>query len=123
MKALAYVSDEMYLALPDAAAEFHSEESSDITVLRSSPQGAYYGDLKPGRYRVTLSKAGYGSKTSDSTVGGDPPFHFRLLRDRLLGYMWPKWGRSGERAESRVHGTEQYQFRFDGTASRQRWCA
>jgi N,N-dimethylformamidase len=110
MKALAYVSDEMYLALPDAAAEFHSEQDGEITLLRSSPQGAYYGDLRPGRYRVTLSKAGYGSKTCDAVIGGDAPFQFRLLRDRLLGYMWPKWVRSGDPAEYRVHGTEQYQL-------------
>lgn len=110
MKAQAYVSDEMYLALPDAAAEFHSGETGDVTLLRSSPQGAFYADLKPGPYRVTLSKAGYGSKTSDAVIGGNAPFHFRLLRDRLLGYMWPKWVRSGEPAEYRVHGTGQYQL-------------
>jgi hypothetical protein len=110
MKALAYVSDEMYLALPDAAAEFHSAETGDVTLLRSSPQGAFYADLKPGSYRVTLSKAGYGSKTSEAVIGGNAPFHFRLLSDRLLGYMWPKWVRSGEPAEYRVHGSEQYQL-------------
>ncbi len=109
MKALAYVSDEMYLALPDASAEFHSLESGDITLLRSSPRGAFYGDLKSGPYRVTISKAEYGSKTSDAMIG-DEPFHFRLLRDQLLGYMWPKWVRSGESAEYRVHATEQYQL-------------
>src|SRR5215831_9723264 len=110
MKALAFVSDEMYLALPDAAAEFESEETGEITLLRSSPRGAFYGNLKPGRYRVTLSKAGYGSKSSGALIGGDQPVHFRLLRDQLLGYMWPKWVRVGEVAEYRVHGTEQYQL-------------
>src|SRR5690242_16199156 len=110
MKPLAYVSDEMYLALPDTAAEFHAAESGDVTLLRSSPQGAFYGDLKPGRYSVTLSKAGYGSKTSQAQIGGDAPFHFRLLRDRLLGYMWPKWVRTGDSAEYCVHGTEQHQL-------------
>jgi len=100
----------MYLALPDVAAEFHSEESGEITTLRSSPQGAFYADLQPGHYRVTLSKSGYGSKTSAAVLGGDTPFHFRLLRDRLLGYMWPKWVRAGEPAEYRIHAPEQYQL-------------
>jgi hypothetical protein len=100
----------MYLALPDVAAEFQAEGSGDVTLLRSSPRGAFYGDLKAGRYSVTLSKAGYGSKTSGAVLGADAPFHFRLLRDRLLGYMWPKWVRSGDTAEYRVHGTEQYQL-------------
>ena len=30
--------------------------------------------------------------------------------DGLLGYMWPKWVRSGERSEFRVHSVEQYQL-------------
>jgi hypothetical protein len=109
MKALAYVSDEMYLALADVAGEFQSEESGNITPLRSSPRGAFYGDLEPGRYRVTLSMSGYGAKTS-SAVLGDAPFQFRLLRDRLLGYMWPKWVRGGDKAEYRISSIEQYQL-------------
>ena len=64
MKGLAYVSDEMYVALPDVAGEFESEQTGEVTILRSSPRGAFYGDLEPGRYRVTLSKEHYGSKIS-----------------------------------------------------------
>ena len=37
----------------------------------------------------------------------DLPFQFRLLSDCLLGYIWPKWVRSGEIAEFRVHAVEQ----------------
>src|SRR2546422_234693 len=109
MTALAYVSDEMYVALADVAGEFESEETGETTLLRSSPRGAFYGDLKPGRYRVTLSKSGYGAKTSEAVLGGETVFQFRLLRDGLLGYMWPKWVRGGEKAEYRVHSIEQYQ--------------
>ncbi len=110
MKALAYVSDEMYVALADVAGEFESEQTGEITLLRSSPRGAFYGDLKPGRYRVTLSKSGYGAKTSTAVLGGEPAFQFRLLRDGVLGYMWPRWVRGGEKAEYRVHSVEQYQL-------------
>jgi N,N-dimethylformamidase len=110
MKAVAYVSDEMYLALPDVAGEFESEESGEITLLRSSPRGAFYADLQPGRYRVALSKPGYGAKTSAAVLGGEKPFQFRLLRDGLLGYMWPKWARSGQSCQYRVHAVEQYQL-------------
>src|SRR6266851_317536 len=74
MKALAYVSDEKYVALADVAGEFESEESGEIVLLRSSPRGAFYGDLKPGRYRVTLSKRGFGSKISTADLGGETPF-------------------------------------------------
>ena len=110
MKALAYVSDEMYVALADVAGEFEREETGETTVLRSSPRGAFYGDLKPGRYRVTLSKSGYGAKTSAAVLGAETAFQFRLLRDGVLGYMWPKWVRCGETAEYRVHSVEQYQL-------------
>ena len=110
MKAVAYVSDEMYVALADVAGEFESQETGETALLRSSPRGAFYGDLKPGRYRVTLSKSGYGAKTSASLLGGETPFQFRLLRDGVLGYMWPKWVRGGEKAEYRVHAVEQYQL-------------
>ena len=96
MKALAYVSDEMYLALPDVAAEFHSEESGEVTLLRSSPQGAFYADLKPGRYRVTLSKSGYGSKTSEAVLGGDRavplPIVARPAARLYVAEVGPRWG-------------------------------
>src|SRR5579863_8816354 len=101
MKPLAYVSDEMYVALPDVAAEFEPEETGEVVLLRSSPRGAFYGDLKPGRYRVTLSKSGYGSKISVADLGGPTAFQFRLLPDRPAGYMWPKWVRGGEKSEYR----------------------
>ena len=109
MRALAYVSDEMYLAIADVMAEFVSRNGA-VTVLRSSPRGAFYGELSPGSYRVTLSRQGFGPRIVDVTLGAEPPHQFRLLSDGLLGYMWPKWVRSGESAEFRVHSLEQYQL-------------
>jgi N,N-dimethylformamidase beta subunit-like protein len=108
MKVLGYVSDEMYVAIPDALAEFESPDGA-VTVLRSSPRGAFYGDLADGPYRVTIGKPGFGSKIVSVNLGAEP-YPFRLLSDGLLGYMWPKWVRSGECAEFRVHSVEQYQL-------------
>jgi hypothetical protein len=110
MKALAYVRDEMYVALPDVQGEFESLESGEVVLLRSSPRGAFYGPLAPGRYRVVLAKDGYGSKTVAIELGAVRPIQFRLLSDTLLGYMWPKWVRAGEQAEIRAHAPEQYQL-------------
>lgn len=110
MKLLAYVSDEMYVALADVQAEFESLDTRDVTVLRSSPRGAFYGNLPEGRYRAALAKDGYGSKTVTMDVRDGRPYQFRLLSDTLLGYMWPKWVRSGEQAEFRAHSPEQYQL-------------
>lgn len=108
-KALAYVSDEMYVAIPDVSGEFESQTTGEVTLLRSSPRGAFYGDLPPGPYRVTLAKQGFGSKCSQVELGSRPA-QFRLLSDGLLGYMWPKWVRAGDSAEYRIHAVEQYQL-------------
>ena len=110
MKLLAYVSDEMYLALPDVLGEFVSEETGAVTLLRSATSGSFYGDLPPGPYRVLLSRAGYGAKTSRIVLGGKAIPQLRLLSDGLIGYMYPKWVRGGEAAEFRVHAVEQYQI-------------
>ncbi|MCW5983099.1 MAG: hypothetical protein KIT09_33730 [Bryobacteraceae bacterium] len=110
MTPLAYVSDEMFLAIHDVVGEFENLSTGDVFILRSSPRGAFYGGLPPGEYRVALAREGYGSKTSRVALGaGDPP-QFRLLSDSLYGYMWPKWVRAGEKAEYRVHSVEPYQL-------------
>jgi N,N-dimethylformamidase len=110
MKLIAYVSDENYLALPDVQAEFQSAGRGEVFILRSSPRGAFYGELPEDRYRVTLAKAGFGSKWVDLDVKEGEPHQFRLLSDSVLGYMWPKWCRAGERSEIRVHSPEPYQL-------------
>ena len=103
-----YVSDERYVALPDVLLEF--ERDGQSVEARSRATGAVYADVTPGVYRVTLAKEGYGSKTVEVNVAEDQPHQFRLLADGLLGYMWPKWLRAGERAEFRVHAVEAYKL-------------
>jgi hypothetical protein len=110
MKPFAYVSDENYLALADVKIEVESTENETHLVLSSSAKGALYGHIPAGPYRVTLAKDGYGSKWIDCQLGVGEPYQFRLLSDCLLGYMWPKWVRAGERSEIRGHSPEQYQL-------------
>jgi hypothetical protein len=105
-----YVSDERYMALADTHVEFERDGES-VAVVRSTPRGGVYADVAPGEYQVTLVKPGFGSKRVDLTIRPDqPPYQFRLLSDCLLGYMWPKWVRSGERSEFRVHSVEAYRL-------------
>lgn len=104
-----YVSDERYVALHDVAVEFACAGES-VAVVRSTPRGAIVADIAPGAYTVTLVKAGFGPKSVTVQVQPDSPYHFRLLSDRLLGYMWPKWVRGGERSEFRVHAAEPYRL-------------
>ena len=110
MNPIAYVSDENYLALAEVAAEVESIGSGTRFFLRSSPRGAFYGDIPSGRYRVTLAKDGYGSKWLECDLDNSKPYQFRLLSDCLLGFMWPKWARAGDRSEIRAHSPEQYQL-------------
>jgi N,N-dimethylformamidase len=105
---IGYVSDERYVALPDVQLEFENDCGS--FEVRSRATGAVHAELEPGAYRVTLAKAGYGSKRVSITVGDGPPYQFRLLKDCLLGYAWPKWVRAGEKSEFRVHAAEAYKL-------------
>jgi N,N-dimethylformamidase len=104
-----YVSDEQYVALADVLVEFEQCGRS-VAVVHSTPRGAVYAEIEPGDYRATLVKAGFGSKSVELKVESDRPYQFRLLSDALLGYMWPKWVKSGERSEFRVHSVEPYRL-------------
>lgn len=105
---IGYVSDERYVALPDVQVEFESP-SGNIEV-RSRASGAVYAEIEPGEYLVTLAKSGYGSKRVKVAVSPDTPYQFRLLKDSLMGYAWPKWVQCGDRAEFRVHSDEQFKL-------------
>jgi N,N-dimethylformamidase len=109
VRAIGYVSDEDYLAIPGVAVEIESLADGAITLLTSSARGGIYTDVADGRYRITFAKDGYGSKWVEVELGPEPHM-FRLLRDSIAGYMWPKWVRSGEKSEIRVHSPEQYQL-------------
>ena len=101
-----FVSDQRYIALSDVAVLL--EGNGQVADVRSSANGAVYADVAPGRYKVSLNKSGYGAKYVDIEVTEDRTHQFRLLTDELLGYAWPKWVRSGEKAEFRVHSAEAY---------------
>jgi hypothetical protein len=105
-----YVSDERYVALPNVLLEF--ENAAGSVEARARATGAVYAEVQPGPYKVTLYRQGYGQKSVHMVVDPDKPYQFRLLPDGLLGYMWPKWVRSGERSEFRVHGVETYKLQL-----------
>ena len=100
-----YVSDEHHYVLADVLLEFE-RGSQSLAVVRPTPRGAVYAELEAGEYLATLTRDGYGAKRVEMRVDPERPHRFRLLSDSLLGYMWPKWVRSGERGEYRVHSAE-----------------
>ncbi len=104
------VSDERYVALHDVSVEFE-HDGRTVAVATSTARGRIIADLEPGSYRMTLRKDGFGRKGITLDLGpGDAPRQFRLLSDRLTGYVWPRWVRSGERAELCFHGTEPFRL-------------
>lgn len=104
-----YVSNEQFLALADALVDFH-RRGEHVATVRSTARGAVYADIEPGDYVVTLACPGHGSKSVPVSLRDGEPFHFRMLSDRMRGYMWPKWNRSGELSEFRVHAVEPYRL-------------
>ena len=105
---LGYVSDERYVALAGVEVEILGPHGSIAT--RSRASGAVHADIEPGRYEVVLAKDGYGSKRVAVDLTADQPHQFRLLKDDLLGYAWPKWVKSGETSEFRVHSDAAYKL-------------
>lgn len=103
-----YVSNERYVALADVLFEFRG--SDGVVTARSTISGAVYADVASGDYEVVLGRDGYGSKIVTMTVSETEPYQFRLLSDCLLGYVWPRCVRAGERSEFRVHAVEEYEL-------------
>lgn len=110
MKLLAYVSDEMYVAIAGVIADWRSLSTGSVTVLQSSAAGAFYGDLPDGSYTVTLARDGYGSKTTQMELTAGKPYQFRLLSSAITGYAWPKWAVAGQLVEYRIHSAEEYRL-------------
>jgi N,N-dimethylformamidase len=105
---LGYVSDERYIALAGVEVELISQRGS--FAVRSRASGSIHAEVEPGSYEVVLAKDGYGSKRISIDLTADQPHHFRLLKDDLLGYAWPKWVRAGELSEFRVHSDAAYKI-------------
>ncbi|MBI82148.1 MAG: N,N-dimethylformamidase [Planctomycetaceae bacterium] len=106
---IGYVSDERYVALADVLLEFQRHGRTEA-IVRSTPRGVVCADLEAGDYHVTLVKEGFGSKSVQITVDPEQPRQFRLLSDRILGYVWPRAVKTGERSEFRVHSVEPYRL-------------
>ena len=101
MVLIGYVSDEFYVAIPNVEIEFTKGTTSVRT--RSRASGSVHADVQPGAYRVYLTRRGFTPKWVDMEVVEGRVHHFRLLSDNLSGYVWPKWTRSGEIGQVRLH--------------------
>ena len=106
---IGFVSDEYYAALPDVSIELRAANGKRF-VTRSSASGAVMIDVPLESYEVCLAKPGFGSKRVPVEVKSGHIHQFRLLSDRMLGYAWPKWCRSGEKVQFRVHSVEPYKL-------------
>src|SRR5262249_52479728 len=99
-----------YVALADVLVEV-DRDGRTVAETRSTARGRINLDLAPGAYRITLRKDGFGAKGVPLTLAaGDAPRQFRLINDRLTGYVWPRWVRGGDRAELCFHSASGYQL-------------
>lgn len=105
---IGYVSDERYLAL--GGVQVVLERGDWRADVVSGADGAVCASLEPGPYEVMLAKDGFGAKRVRIEWPTPAPVQFRLLADGLLGYVWPKWVKSGQRGEFRVHSAEAYKL-------------
>jgi N,N-dimethylformamidase len=105
---LGHVSDESYVALAGVsiAVQGHGVHLGTVSLA----DGSFHADLTPGTYELTFATPGHGGKRVALRVapGETAPLQVRLLSDRLLGYVWPKWIMAGEQGEFRVHSTCAY---------------
>ena len=104
-----YVSDERFVALSGVQIEFQQNQQTRA-VVQSTPRGAVLVELPAGSYDVTLVAPGFGSKRVTLDLPQAQPYHFRLLADGILGYVWPREVKTGERSEFRVHSSEPYRL-------------
>jgi hypothetical protein len=101
---IGHVSDERYVALAGVEIELAAGDRAPV-VTRSTASGAIHADVEPGDYRITLAHPGFGAKHLQASLGG-APLSLRLLRDGLMGFVWPKWSRGGEDAQLKLHAVE-----------------
>ncbi|CAN5640697.1 hypothetical protein BH10ACT3_BH10ACT3_21100 [soil metagenome] len=99
---IGYVSDEWDMAIVGALLELEGA-SGQVVNVSSSPTGAVRADVAPGSWTVTLHAAGHGPKQVQVELVEGAPIRFRLLSERLYGYVWPKWTTSGGTGELCVH--------------------
>jgi hypothetical protein len=102
-----YVSDEDFVAVAGALLELQAPDGTAHQAV-SSASGAVRLDLAPGDYRAVVACPGYGTKLTRVRIDGGPPAQIRLVRSRLLGYVWPKAVRAGDRYELRVSSPQPY---------------
>ena len=107
---LGYLSDEQFVAISGAEVELTS--GSESVATRSRASGAIHAEVAAGPWKMTVNAPGFGPRHFDLELS-EPhePIQFRLLSDRLTGYMWPKWIPAGGISEYCVNSPEG--FRLD----------
>ncbi len=106
---IGYVSDERYVAIGDVLLEIKSNGAL-VASVRSTASGAVYADIPAGKYRVALSRDGFGSKRVDVVIDDKQPYQFRLLSNNVTGFVWPKWVKAGDPGDWRVHSIEPFRL-------------
>lgn len=106
----AFVSDEDDTALAGVAIVAESS-SGERHCLTSAADGGIDFSPAPGPWTFTLALAGFGSKRVCLVAAeGAETYRFRLLSNRPLAYVWPKWCRAGDSVVPQVHSVAPFQY-------------
>ena len=108
---LGFVSDERYVALSDVGILIESEEHGSVQI-QTRVDGSIAAALPSGDFKFTLWKDRFSGKRVDVTLPSAGPLQLRLLSNKLVGYMHPKWAQAGEKSEFRVHSSEEYNLKM-----------
>lgn len=107
---IGWVSDEYDLAIAGVVVDVE-RDGAVVAQVRSGATGAILVDVPPGPCVLSLACVGYGAKRVRAVLGPDrPPLRLRLLSDRLIGFVWPRWVAGGGSSEVRFHGVEPYRL-------------
>lgn len=107
-KLIGYISDEYHNPIPGVYFEFINSKNESVSAI-SGASGSIYTDLKNDEYVVVINKENYGSKKI-KYIYKEQISSFRVISHNLYGYMWPKWGISGEYSEYHLHCHDECQI-------------
>lgn len=103
-----YVSDEYFVAVSSVSIEAVCVSCADRYVTQSSASGAIELPITQGTYTFTLSSEGFSPKRSTHAISLGELVNFRLLSNRLYGYVSPRWSDAGTEAKVLVSSKSPY---------------
>lgn len=104
---IAYVSDEYYVAIPDASFVIRTQ-NGQLLNGKTNANGEVHAEIDTGAIELIVNPKGFGPKRVHAQFEVDNPIQLRLLSEKLYGFVWPKWVNKGGSAEVLVSSKTPY---------------